>query len=181
MYDIRSVHDPSVALVLLNTAWWRKYLARTVSFISSFGEVGREASEKGVSWHGQERRGWAWKTLVEMEYQDPQSPTGPQWVPVHSYWRLSLVQVSPGNQLCCMLSLNSPVGGTFPLTVLAAKQPFLASSKALWRVIGILGSSSVSLLMFVLFFFILSFCFVLFLVLAREPRASCVLSSCSST
>lgn len=68
-----------------------------------------------------------------------------------------LVQVSSGTQLCCMLSLNSPVGGTFLLTVLAAKQPFLASSKALWRVTGILGSSSVSLLMFVLFFFILFF------------------------
>lgn len=33
MYDIWSVHDPFVALVLLNTAWWRKYLAGTVSFI----------------------------------------------------------------------------------------------------------------------------------------------------
>lgn len=33
MYDIRSVHDPFVTLMLLNTAQWRKYLARTVSFI----------------------------------------------------------------------------------------------------------------------------------------------------
>lgn len=33
MYDIWSVRDPFVALMLLNTAWWRKYLARAVSFI----------------------------------------------------------------------------------------------------------------------------------------------------
>lgn len=49
------------------------------------------------------------------------------------------------NLLCHLLSLNSPVGGTFLLTVLATKQPFLVSSlEALWREsLGVLGSSSV--------------------------------------
>lgn len=104
-------------------------------------------SWEGCFWTGSEHE-WSGEIKgqgVETGYQGPLPISSISEYQSAEGGTSRFILAGSGNTFCHLLSLNSPVGGTFLLTVLAAKQSFLVSSlEALWREsLGVLGSSSV--------------------------------------